>query len=57
MREKKKKNKSGGERKNRYNSSWYNFLSRNIDLELLHCSLDLEKYCNNFKINLEKFCV
>ena len=53
----KKKKKSGGERKNRYNSSWYNFLSRKIDLELLHCSLDLEKYCNNFKINLEKFCV
>ena len=37
MREKKK---SGGERKNWYNSSWYNFLSRKIDLELLQYSLD-----------------
>ena len=56
-REKKKKKKSGGERKNWYNSSRYNFLKRKIDLELLQCSLDFEKYYSNFKKNLVTFCV
>ena len=46
MREKKK---SWWERKNWYNSSWDNFLRKKIDLKLLQYSLDLEKYCSNFK--------
>ena len=54
MREKKK---SRGERKNWYNSSWDNFLSKKIDLKLLQYSLDLEKYCSNFKKNLENLCL
>ena len=43
------KKKSEGERKNWYNNSWDNFLSKKIDLKVLQCSLDLENYCSNFK--------
>ena len=42
------KKKSGEERKNWYNSSWDNFLSKKIDLKVLQCSLDLENYYSNF---------
>lgn len=34
-----------------------NFLSRKTHLELLQCSLYLEKHCSNFKKYLEKFCI
>ena len=39
-REEWEKKKSRGERNNWYNSSWDNFVSRKIDLELLQCSLN-----------------
>ena len=51
------KKKSGGERKNWYNSSWDNFLSKKIDLKVLQCSLDLENYYSNFIKKLEKLRV
>ena len=42
MREKKK---SGSERKNWYNSSWYNFLIKKIQLLMYSSPLDLMSYC------------
>ena len=51
------KKKSWGERKNWYNNSWDNFLSKKIDLKVLQCSLDLENYCSNFKKFLENLCI
>ena len=54
MREKKK---SRGVRKNWYNNSWDNFLSKKIDLKVLQCSLDLENYCSNIKNFLENLCI
>ena len=42
MREKKK---SGRERKNWYNSSWYNFLIKKIQLLMYSSPLDLMSYC------------
>ena len=46
-----------GERKNFFLLRCMNFLSRKIHLELLQCSLYLEKHYSNFKNYLEKFCI
>ena len=43
MREKKK---SGGERNNWYNSSWYNFLIKKIQLLMYNSPSDLMSYCS-----------